>query len=448
MRRVEPGEQRCEQPGAGRAPRLEHWLAPGTWNSERVLSALRAWEREQGSPPRAYEWNPSTARHAGLLGPAPSRWEREWPRWPSQATVARYFGSFGEGLLAAGFSGRRRPALPLPERVEAARRMSAEGLDLREIADLLELHPRTVREYLRSGSCRGCGTALATTLAGRCPDCARRETHAPSTTSQQVLAAVKEWSEETGRPPTTDDWRAGPLDGPPNRWEREWPRWPSAGQALVHFASWEELLRAVGFKPHRRPCWSDQEILAALRRFAEREGRPPTEGDWKTNGTDHPGRVTARNHFGSWRAALEAAGLSSERDHWDRELILEAIRRFARRHGHPPSSEEWRFKGPERNPTAAVVRRHFGSFTAALAGAGFDPHWRPFEGDEALRALRAYFEEAARPPKVREWEELGRRPSAGGIIKRFGSWNAALEAAGVPLARASPRRRRRPPRGS
>lgn len=186
---------------------------------------------------------------------------------------------------------------------------------------------------------------------------------------------------------------------------------------MVHFESWEELLRTVGFKPHRRFRWSDQEIIAALRCFAEREGRAPTEGDWQTNGADHPNAGTVKSHFGSWRAGLAAAGLTCDREQWDRERILGAIHRFARRHGRPPSSEEWQLKGPQRNPTAAVVRRHFGSFTSALAAAGFEAHWRPFTNDEALLALRAHLQEKERPPTVREWQELGRRPSAGGLIK-------------------------------
>ncbi len=431
MPNVDPREPRRERPASGRAPRSARWLRGGTWDGPRVLWALRAWEETTGSAPRAYEWNPSTARHAGLLGCEASRWEREWPRWPSHATVRRYFGSFGEGLLAAGFPGRRRPTLPVARRVQAARRLSAEGLGAPAIADLLDLHPRTVRSYLRSGDCQGCGAPLATPVSVRCPDCARRETHAPSTTREQVIAAVHEWVAQTGRPPTIADWRAGRLDGPPSRWEHEWPRWPSAGQALVHFESWEELLRVAGFKPHRRRRWSDQEILAALADFAAREGRPPTEGDWKTNGVEHPNAGTVKAHFGCWRTALAAAGLESEHDRWDRELILEAIQSFALHHGRAPSSVEWRVKGPQRNPTAAVVRRHFGSFTAALAAAGYEPHWRGFGDDEAVRALRGHFEERGRAPTVREWGRLARRPSAGGIIKRFGSWNAALEAAGA-----------------
>ena len=442
MAPAERKEHARQRDGGAGPPRMARWLRAGTWSAQRVLGALEAWERATGAPPRAYEWNPSTARHAGLLGPQQSRWEREWPRWPSHATVVRYFESFGEALVAAGFPGRRRPALPVGRRVRAARRLHADGLATGDIADLLEVHPRTVRRYLRAGDCTGCGAPLATTASMRCPDCARREMHVPTTTRDQVIAAVQRWGNYTGRPPTTGDWRAGPLDGPPNRWEREWPRWPSTGQALVHFDSWEELLRAAGYKPYRRR-WSDEQILAALVRFAEREGRPPTESDWVANGADHPHAGTVKAHFGSWRAALAAAGLESTHDQWDRKLILDAMRRFARRHGRAPSSEEWQVKGPARNPTAAVVRRHFGSFTAALAAAGYEPHWRRFDDAEALRALRVHFEEHARAPTVREWEKLGRRPSAGGLIKRFGSWNAALQAADIPPGsikrRAGPR---------
>ena len=56
-----------------------------------------------------------------------------------------------------------------------------------------------------------------------------------------------------------------------------------------------------------------------------------------------------------------------------------------------------------------------------------------------MRALRAFHDAHERTPTAREWDALGHRPSAPPIIRHFGSWNAALAAAGLTVTR--PRRR-------
>lgn len=63
---------------------------------------MRSWARETGTPPRSWEWCPSAARSAGLMGETDSKWEREHPRWPGNTTVYRYFDSWASALEAAG----------------------------------------------------------------------------------------------------------------------------------------------------------------------------------------------------------------------------------------------------------------------------------------------------------------------------------------------------------
>lgn len=61
---------------------------PKTWTPQRIIEAFQRWEREHGRPPVYNEW-----RQGG-----------EW--WPNQATVTRAFGSWRDGMRAAGFTPR------------------------------------------------------------------------------------------------------------------------------------------------------------------------------------------------------------------------------------------------------------------------------------------------------------------------------------------------------
>jgi len=54
--------------------------------------------------------------------------------------------------------------------------------------------------------------------------------------------------------------------------------------------------------------------------------------------------------------------------------------------------------------------------------------------DEILEALRAYALAQADPPTVAIWRTERRRPSASVIIRRHGSWKAAIAAALPDLA--------------
>lgn len=88
-----------------------------------------------------------------------------------------------------------------------------------------------------------------------------------------------------------------------------------------------------------RPCrleeqttWGADGVLTAIRRWVETYGEPPGEVDWNPNlarRRDHlhrveryetgnwPSHATVTYHFGSWNAAIEAAGFSARIVGWN-----------------------------------------------------------------------------------------------------------------------------------
>jgi hypothetical protein len=288
--------------------RRTHWSPRGTWSRERVVEALQDWTAFVGSPPRSYEWAPASAANRGLTSPRVRLWAQQYPRWPSASTVASYFERWSAALEAAGLAPHRRiaPGAEREQRILAAKRMADAGLAVATIAGVLDVAPRTVRDYLRAGSCVDCGTPVV--VAERCPSCAARRATRPHADRAQVLAAIRAWVEATGAPPRVEDWT--PTADPERRWAREYPSWPSYMTVRTHFGTWPAAIAAAGYTP-RRVRWSRETIVRALRQFAAESGAPPTQR--QLNAATLPSPGTVRRHFGSYANALHAAGLPHTR---------------------------------------------------------------------------------------------------------------------------------------
>jgi DNA-binding CsgD family transcriptional regulator len=291
------------------------------------------------------------------------RWMREYPRWPSMGTVCKHFGSWASAVRAAGLPPARHvaPGRGLAERVMSAHRLSAEGYGTAEIASVLDVSPRTVRGYMRAHRCRDCGGPAVT--ADRCPRCAATYARPPHWTRQQVIRALRAWAREEGRAPTSVDWTPG--GDTRRKWAREYPRWPSCVTVTTLFGTWNDGLAAAELRPRRR-YWKRDAITAALRDFARSNARPPTHADLSRAELPSPG--TVRAHFGSLQAALDAAGLPVQRRCWDRERIVSAMLRYARKHGRLPRARDWN-RSTAAHPHATTVLQQFGSWSAAIAAA-------------------------------------------------------------------------------
>lgn len=59
------------------------------------------------------------------------------------------------------------------------------------------------------------------------------------------------------------------------------------------------------------PKWTRERIVAAIQAWAEKNGRPPAADEWRVTGLwEHPSQGTVLAKFGTWNAAVTAAGFA------------------------------------------------------------------------------------------------------------------------------------------
>ncbi|WP_134671592.1 homing endonuclease associated repeat-containing protein [Halorussus marinus] len=203
------------------------------------------------------------------------------------------------------------------------------------------------------------------------------------------------------------------------------------------FGSWTAALEAAGFEPETAATGiSVEDLLADLRRVADRLDRRPTSEEYDEHGRFSDSTYFRR--FDSWDDALERAGVADRYEsapstqHATAEL-LEELSRLGEVLGRAPTHTEMERLG-EYSP--GTYRRRFGSWRDALAEAGFDPDAgeratakRRISEELLLAEIRRLADENGRPPTYQEVESDGRYAGAT-YLDRFGTWNDALEAAG------------------
>jgi hypothetical protein len=84
-----------------------------------------------------------------------------------------------------------------------------------------------------------------------------------------------------------------------------------------------------------------------------------------------------RERRDAYRVSLETARtLQRTQRLWTPERIIGAIRRFVAQHGRPPTSTERACQEIPAFPSVGVVCREFGTWNAAIEAAGFEPRRR------------------------------------------------------------------------
>ena len=217
---------------------------------------------------------------------------------------------------------------------------------------------------------------------------------------------------------------------PGGKWEAEYPRWPALHQVKQNFGSWNAAITAAGLDARQRR-WSPPEVLDAARDWAHTHGRPPRLDEWRHVASDgsHPSTTPVLNAFGTWNAMLQAAGLAVTHRTWTRRQILDALRGWIATHGHAPTMNDWRrAEPPNLFPTTACVADHFGSWNAMLAAADVAPNRRYWTREQILDAAADFQHRHGRTIRASDLHSDNGLPSGGAVRRHIGNHHDLLDA--------------------
>lgn len=184
------------------------------------------------------------------------------------------------------------------------------------------------------------------------------------------------------------------------------------------------------------PRYTDEELLDHIRNLADKLGKVPTQVEMRDYGDRHP--QTYHYRFGSWNNAIEQAGLdphtsrsSGESSYTDEDLLTH-IRELADELGRAPTMRE--MDDADGRPAPVTFSDRFGSWNEAIEQADFAPQPRGprriYSDEELLDHICEFADNLGRTPKYKEMQKAG-PPSVDTMQRRFGSWNEAVEAAGL-----------------
>ena len=161
------------------------------------------------------------------------------------------------------------------ERLTQIRVLQAAGLTRREIAARLAMTPSGVRNIINdpdgskqrarratyTGTCADCGTPTRSNGTSkpspRCPECAARANAeaALKWTPELILARIQEWAGLYGEPPAIPDWQPTTCYDVYHDWARARRfveangHWPWSNTVIQRFGSWNAAISAAGFEP-------------------------------------------------------------------------------------------------------------------------------------------------------------------------------------------------------
>jgi biotin operon repressor len=214
---------------------------------------------------------------------------------------------------------------------------------------------------------------------------------------------------------------------------------------IRYFGSWAKAVEAAGLDyedVRRYRSWNKEQIIKTIQKLEQEGADLSFRAMMLSKYAPMVYAAIRENHFGSWRQALEAAGLPASEIYryrsWTDEQILEEIRRL-KKEGFDLSSKKM---DEAANPLIATARRRFGNWGAAVERAGLNyeaiRQRRRWTREQIAEEIQRLHKEGA---DLRSGEIRKTHPSlfAAACKDRFyGGWKHALEAAlGAQTAFAS-----------
>lgn len=228
----------------------------------------------------------------------------------------------------------------------------------------------------------------------------------------EILSAFKEACQKNGKTPT------------------------AVIKEFVSSYIYQEL--AIEVEKTKPKGYTQAQLIGLLKERAEELGRAPVVKEM-----ERPSGRTYINRFGTWKKALEAAGLERKKivaekpeqtSHrgYTKECLAEKIKQRAHELGRPPKNTEM------TNPSGRTYIRAFGTWNEALRAAGYQPDY-PRDGFDHKKLIEQLKEEAGRLGRTPLASEMA-NPCGNLYMREFGTWDKALEAAGLKPERSTRRK--------
>lgn len=181
------------------------------------------------------------------------------------------------------------------------------------------------------------------------------------------------------------------------------------------FGSWPAALQAAGMVPRVRRRWTAAIVLEAVK-ARHRASLPMV----RVQDDSQPLYQAARAYFGGWHNAMEVAGLDvTSRKRWPHQRIIAAIRVH---HRQGSLSRIW--KDDKRLFWAGCQR--FGNWQKAMEAAGFTPRrYQRWSKEYVLQQLRARHRLSQYNISILD------PPLAAAAVRLFGGLRRAWDAAGI-----------------
>lgn len=184
------------------------------------------------------------------------------------------------------------------------------------------------------------------------------------------------------------------------------------------------------------PNYEDHTLLAEVRRVA----KLVSDQHLTENSFDQVGKCSSsvvRRRFGSWQKALVAAGIPErfsgavggrgrKRQAFTDDELVDELRRVGRQlAGQPLIIEAFKPLG-RMNPE--TIRRRFGSWSAALEKAGLSvaPLGRRYSDEQYFENLLRVWTHYGRQPTYREMDRAPSQIPSGAYETKWGTWRKAL----------------------
>lgn len=189
--------------------------------------------------------------------------------------------------------------------------------------------------------------------------------------------------------------------------------------------------------------WSSQQVLDEIKKW-KAAGKPLYSHYMRQNFQEL--LAAGIRYFGSWRTAVETAGIAYDdvrkyRD-WSKERIIAKVKELFSE-GVDLSFRSMMLSKYAPMVYAAIRPNHFGSWKNALAEAGLSPEeiyrYRSWDDDTILEEIRRLNEQGA-DLSSKKMDETA-NPLIATARRRFGNWGAAVEQAGLDYSQIRRRRR-------